>query len=143
MLCTYMRQLTKSYTMSFSIEALAFHAPVTCCTFVEHDSFSRTKEMVKSLECQNVDQNQYFNFSSGYMACNARQGIVSNNSSCLLKKNCLVSLQNKNQISIVYPNFSTQFVDCMFRNRHWYCLTYSICRCGNLISDAINLSLFI
>ena len=102
MFCTYMRQLTKSYTMSFSIEALAFHAPVTSCTFVEHDSFSRTKEMVKSLECQNVDQNQYFNFSSGYMACNARQSIVSNNSSCLLKK-IPVSLQNKNQISIVYP----------------------------------------
>ena len=117
MLCTYMRQLTKSYTMSFSIEALAFHAPVTCCTFVEHDSFSRTKEMVKSLECQNVVQNQYFNFSSGYMACNARQSIVSNNSSCLLKKIVLFHCKTEIKYLLFIPNIrfinsrNIQFLD--------------------------------
>ena len=89
--------------MSVSIQALALHATVTCSTFVEHDSFSRTKEMVKSLECQNVDQNQYFNFSSGYMACNARQGIVSNNSSCLLKKIVLFHCKTKIKYLLFIP----------------------------------------
>ena len=115
------RQLTKSSTMSFSIQALALHATVTCSTFVEHDSFSRTKEMVKSLECQNVDQNQYFNFSSGYMACNARQSIVSYNSSCLLKKIVLFHCKTKIKYLLFIPIyapliaeisiFSTQFLN--------------------------------
>ena len=102
--------------MSFSILALATGMLLcSCSTFLEHDSFSRTKKMVKSEECQNVDQNQYFHFSSGYMACNARQTIVRNNSSCLLKEKVLFHC--KNQISIVYPNIHSsncrniQFLD--------------------------------